>query len=657
MLRPDQRQTLALICDTFIPTLPAAEGDDAPLFALRAADLNLAALVEEALTVAATPIQQLQIQTVLDVLQNEWFNGIVHGQWATFTELDLNARTELLRGWAESPLPQARQWFQSLKRLSMFLFYAAMPQGKPHPAWAHIGYTQEPRRAPDFPRALSPLSITADTVLTCDVLVIGSGAGGGVVAAQLAEAGQDVLIVEKGVYAAEADFDGRELRSTQSYFERQGALSTADSSMTILAGSVLGGGTTINWSASLRPPADVLDEWERVYGFEGASSPEFQHSLDAVEARMHISTAECSVNPTNSILERGAQQFGYATAPIPRNVQGCTECGFCNFGCAQGAKQGTLKTYLPDAVAHGARIIVQAHAQHITHSRGQVTGALLQVTGADGRIHRVEVQAKAVVVAAGALQTPALLMRSGLTNHNIGSNLHLHPVTVTYGVFPHPVEGWCGPPMTRLVTEFANLDGRGYGVRLETAPVHPGIAGLSFPWQSGAGHKRMMQRLSHMANIIIVTRDCYGGRITLDHAGEPCIHYNLHRHDAAHLMRGTVESLRIHLAAGALEVCAPHNAQLTYRPADGNLEDYLTSVESRGLKPNAYALFSAHQMSSCRIGGDSARGAFSPDAESYEIRNLFVADGSVLPTASGVNPMLTIMGTVHYLAQRIRNRL
>jgi hypothetical protein len=262
------------------------------------------------------------------------------------------------------------------------------------------------------------------------------------------------------------------------------------------------------------------------------------------------------------------------------------------------------------------------------------------------------------VVAAGAIHTPALLLRSGLVNANIGANLHLHPVTVTYGIFDEPITPWQGPPMSRLSTEFADMDGRGYGVRLETAPVHPGISALTFSWQSGQEHKRLMRNLNHTANIIILTRDFYGGRVAVDRGGQPVLHYQLHPYDARHLMRGLLEALRVHIAAGAREISSPHNDALVYRPAEGgDFEAYLKQVESRGFQPNTYMLFSAHQMSSCRIGGNSALGAVDPGGESYEVRNLFVADGSVLPTASGVNPMLTIMGTAHYLAQQIKARL
>ena len=657
-LSPGERHTLSLICDTFIPALPAEKGEDARLFGLGAAQLKTAEQVETAFERIANESDRGQLKLVLGLLEYGATNGIATGTWKGFSDLDLDGRTAVLRAWANSSIPASRKLFQSLKRLTLFLFYSTMPDNEPNPAWDAFGYGNLPTPSENGARPIKPLDITKPTTLYTDALVIGSGAGGGVVAGELSAAGHDVIVVEKGGYYAEPDFHGREQESSDSLFEKHASLTTADVSMIVLAGSTLGGGTTVNWAASLRTPDHVLREWATQHGFAGAESPEFQRSLDAVMARINVNEAESIPNATNARLEQGCKALGYDVSVIPRNVKGCEECGFCNFGCSFGSKQGTLKTYLQDAHDRGTRIIVRATVERVLHERGTVTGAVLRVQNADGQTHTVTVRAKIVVVAAGAIHTPALLMRSGLVNANIGANLHVHPVTVTYGIYDEPITPWQGPPMSRLSQQFANLDGRGYGVRLETAPVHPGISALTFAWQSGHDHKRLMQRLNHMANIIILTRDFYGGRVTTDRDGQPVLHYQLNPYDARHLMRGTLESLRVHRAAGAQEVSSPHNQALVYRPDEGgDFEAFLKQVEARGFQPNAYMLFSAHQMSSCRIGGDSVLGAVDPSGETYEVKNLFVADGSVLPTASGVNPMVTIMGTAHYLAQHIKAKL
>ncbi len=656
-LSPSQKHTLTLICDTLVPALTPESGDDPRLFNVSAAQLNVADALEESILQVTDASSRGQLQIVLTLLESGLFNRVTTGKDQAFSDMTLDDRTDVLRSWGDSDIPAARQVFQSLKRLGLFLFYAAMPHGEPNPVWASLGYPdQSPHTAP-VPVPIKPLVIDEPTTLYTDVLVIGSGAGGGVVAGELSASGKEVIVVEKGAYYADHEFSGRELTS-QSLFEKQGLLTTSDMSMSVLAGNALGGGTTINWAASLRTPDDVLYEWEHDYGFTGASGADFQRSMDAVLERINAGAEETPVNVNNAMLERGCHALGYEVTSIPRNVKGCEECGFCNFGCPFGAKQSTLKTYLQDAYQRGTRIVVNATVKKVLIERGVALGAELLVQAADGAQHTVTIRAKWVVVAAGSIHTPALLMRSGLANANIGANLHLHPVTVTYGLFDQPVIGWQGPPMTRLSHQFANLDGHGYGVRMETAPVHPGLAAATFPWQSGLRHKRMMHDLPNMTNIIALTRDRYGGRVTLNAHGEPVLHYKLHPFDAAHMLKGMVESLRVHLAAGAKEISSPHNRQMLYRPADGgSLEDFLRDVQQRGLHSNAYSLFSAHQMSSCRIGGDSAIGALNPSGESYEVRNLFVADGSVLPTASGVNPMVSIMATAHFLAQNMKTRM
>jgi choline dehydrogenase-like flavoprotein len=292
------------------------------------------------------------------------------------------------------------------------------------------------------------------------------------------------------------------------------------------------------------------------------------------------------------------------------------------------------------------------------HSQGVVRGAVVTVTDPDGTPHNITVQAKAVVVSAGTLHTPAVLMRSGLTNANIGENLYLHPTTVTTGLFDERIEPWRGAPLTRVVRDFKDLDGSGYGIWLENAPAHPGINGLASPWINARQHRRTVQDLPHTANIIILTRDRDGGRVSVDRHGQPVVHYRMSDYDAKHLMFGIKEALKIHVAAGAKEVYAPHNDRPAYRPAtDGSLDAFLERVGSRGLRPNDFALFSAHQMSTARIGGDPARGVLDPTGQTWEVKNLFVADGAALPNAPGVNPMISIMGVSHYIAQHVKAAL
>lgn len=654
-----QRRTLAAICDTLIPRLAAEAGEEPSLMTLSATDLNLPHLMEQTLEETADAQTQLQLKQFLQLLELHLFNGILFGYWSPFTLLSLERRTDLLYRLATHRLALMRKSFSGLKRLATFLFYAATPDGKSHPAFPvfHYQLPSQPLHAENTP--IQTMDASQIHTIRCDVLIIGSGAGGGVVAAELAASGQDVLVVEKGDSFSDREFHGREKESHDRMLEKRGALTTSDTSMVVLAGSLLGGGTAINWSGALRPPDEILHEWDKNYGFRGVSGPEFQQSLDAVSRRVCVNKEndhQRSIN--NHVFEDGLSALQYGVTPIPRNVKNCVDCGFCNFGCSYGCKQSTYKTFLPDAQQHGARILTRAYASKIEHRAGRITGARLNVRHRDGSVSDVTVQCRAVVLAAGSIHTPAILLRSGLSNPNIGKNLRLHPTTATGALFDRPIRIWQGAPMTRICSDFANLDSHGYGVRLMNASAHPGVLAMATPWLSGRMHKRAMQRLEYTANIMIITRDRYSGRVTVGPDGYPRIHYRLHPYDARHMMRGVQEALRIHHAAGALEVNTTQNAMPIFRRGqDQDFEGFLQRVAQLGLKANSVSLFSAHQMGSARIADSAHHGVANPDGECFEVKGIFLADGSVFPTCSGVNPMLSILATAHFLAQRIKTLL
>ena len=213
--------------------------------------------------------------------------------------------------------------------------------------------------------------------------------------------------------------------------------------------------------------------------------------------------------------------------------------------------------------------------------------------------------------------------------------------------------------MSRVSKQFSNLDGNGYGFALEVAPAHPGLTAATFPWVSATQHRRLVAQMDQMANMIALTRDYYGGRVEVTAAGKPVVHYQLHPHDKQHVQRGILEALKVHYAAGAREIYAPHNNPLRFHREDGDsaFVRFLRRVEDCGIEPNALPLFSAHQMSSARMAGRPQQGVLKPTGETWEVRGLFVADGSALPTATGVNPMLSIMGAAHVIAQHIKTAL
>ncbi|GAB1420397.1 GMC family oxidoreductase [Anaerolineales bacterium] len=651
-LNQKQRHTLSFIIETFAPRLSPESGLDAALFQASAADYpELVNTVEECLEAGSSQADLRDLRLLFSALEQPFFNLITAKKFKSFSNMDAAEREALLLTWGNSPLGLKRKAFQNLKKLSLFCFYAHVPSDQVNQTWQGLDYQLIKAPDPVESRPIQTFEPTTDH-LTTQVLVVGSGAGGGVIAGELAAAGFEVLLVEKGAYFADSDFHGRELDSHNTLFEKNGLLVNSDASILILAGSTLGGGTAINWSASFQTPPQVLEEWATEYGFTEATSPAYQASLKAVSERVNVNTAESIPNPQNAVLERGCQALGYHVDVIPRNVKDCEDCGFCGFGCQFGAKQSTTKTYIQDAYANGARILVGADTRQIIIKNGEAKGAILHLNR-NGQTREIQVDADLVVVSAGAIHTPALLQRSGLKNPHIGANLHLHPVVTVFSRFPEKMYGWLGVPMARVSKEFSNLDGQGFGIYLETAPSHPGIIGASMPWASARGHRQLMNAASYMANLIILTRDKEGGHVRLDAQGEPVIDYKLHPYDEAHMLQGMLEGLKVQQAAGAETVFASYNDELFWQKGQ-SFPDFIQKVKNRGIVSYSMPLFSAHQMSSCRIAGDAATGALKPTGETYEVRRLYVADASAFPSASGVNPMISVLALSHFIAQQIK---
>jgi choline dehydrogenase-like flavoprotein len=284
------------------------------------------------------------------------------------------------------------------------------------------------------------------------------------------------------------------------------------------------------------------------------------------------------------------------------------------------------------------------------------TGAEAVHTTAEGQTVRIIVRAKRVVVAGGAVQTPALLLRSGLRHPHLGQHLHLHPTVAVSGLYSHPMNPWHGPSMSVVNDSFTRLNGTNFGAKIETPPAHAGLMAMVLPWLSGEQHKQMMLEAANLGSFIVLTRDRDGGRVSIDRHGAPLIDYTLSDFDRASMLQGVRAAAEIHVAAGASKVYLPHGTLPTLRAEGGVLQnpELLEQLPHLGWKPNQFSLYSAHQMSTCRMGGTEDTHPVGPNGETYEVRNLFVADGSAFPACSGVNPMLTIMALAHHTAQEMK---
>ncbi|MGH2750952.1 MAG: GMC family oxidoreductase N-terminal domain-containing protein [Actinomycetota bacterium] len=555
----------------------------------------------------------------------------------------------VLHKWLDSRLSVQRRLGGALSSLAGQSLY-----GWPGPAWERLGYPGPLGPAPDEPRRLEPLVITSDETLSCDVVVVGSGAGGGCVAAELAQAGFDVVVVEKGGYHSESDFHHIEGDAMRALYLYGATLTTSDMGVLILAGSTLGGGTLVNYATSFKTPPHVLEQWRELSNIDAFTSGEFEEHLDAVAERIGVNTNSSAAGKRDEIIEAGLKQLGWHVDMMPRAVRGCSQdehCGYCGFGCRAGAKQSTMRVYLQDAYDAGARLIVNADIDKVNIDDGRATG----VQGSIGS-HHLTVNARAVVVAAGSIETPALLLRSKLGGQ-VGHNLRLHPGTAVWGIFDEDIRIWEGTLQARYSNEFRHWDG-GWGPIFETVPAHPGSWSMAMSWRSASHHRAVMKHYRKVGFCAVLPRDSTSGRVRIGRDGRPRVDYQLAADDERRIAEGAAQAARVVEAAGARKVYSLHRTAPSYLPGlPGAYENWVETTKRLGYAGGAATLASYHQMGSCRMGSDPSTSAINADNESHEVINLYVADASAFPTASGVNPMLTIYGIAHRAAGKIAERL
>jgi long-chain-alcohol oxidase len=639
-----QRRALESICDTFAPT-----GDDWP----SASEVGVPDAIARGLEFNPRSAARAQFLQLLDFWDSRFHSLFTTGRFAPFSSLTPEAREWVLLSWADSGIKRRRAAFQALRK-AIGLLYVMLPaaDGGRSAVCGKLAYPGPLGvQRPDARRPLRASVPTTDLDLSCDVCVIGSGAGGGTAAAVLSTAGCDVIVLEAGGYFDDADFDGDALRGFERLYAEGGNAATWDRSVNLLAGECLGGGTVVNYCTSFRTPDDVRAEWAGA-GVPWLAAEEYTRSLDAVCARLSVNLEHNRLSAREQILQRGLQSLGWHCAAMPRNVIGCEQgkiCGYCGFGCAIGAKQSAVKTWLADAQDAGARLYVETRAERVRLEAGCAVG--VEARSRQGQ--RVSVRCRAVVAACGAIHTPALLLRSGLQNEHIGRHLHLHPVSNVSGIFPEEIRPWEGTMQAVYSDQLRCLTGN-YGVKYETTALQPAIEAAVLPWRDPQHYRLLLQKLAHTVGIGTLVRDRDGGRVAVDREGHPVSDYFLSAFDRKHLRQGFIGAARILEAAGAELIFSPHAKWCAYEPGRrGSLLSFAQDMDSAGWDAAQLALFSFHIMGSARMGGSPKTSATDPEGQTWEARNLYVMDGSCFPSASGVNPMISIQSIAHHNASSI----
>ncbi len=644
LLTESQRTALAALVDTVVPSITRADDPDG-YWARSGSDVQAPVWLEAALSELVPDEQAAGLGELLDGLAG-----------AGLAEQPLAGREAILAA-TEALSAEAMIAIRQLRGLALLLSYALPDETGKNPFWTSLGYPGPHSNPPDIERGITPYLPSAGEVLTADVVVVGSGAGGGVIAAEAAAAGRSVVVVEAGGNHDRRDFVQLELVANTTLYYRGGVGATADGNVGLLAGATLGGGTTVNWSNTVPTHPHVRREWAQRYGLEGVDGPEFDEHLTAVRTRIKANDKCSDLNGPHQRLTGAAESLGWSWHKALLNVDpdryDYEAAAYSGYGDQTGAKQGTLRTYLLDAVADGARVLVRTNARRVLVENGVAAGIEATVTDpATGTTYPVTVRAPQVVVAAGALETPALLLRSGIGGPAVGRHLRLHPAAPLAAAYPEDQDWWSGPIHAAIVDEFADLSD-GYGFLLEGLHFNIGQLAAGLPVIPGGGHKELLLRTRQLVSLIALVRDRGAGSVMIDANGEAVQTYPLDDElDREHFHQGLVAVARIHERAGA-DTIYPLIPDLPPWRRGEDFEAFLTALAAVPIGLGGYYCGSAHQMGSARMGTDPADSVADTRGELHDTPGVWIGDTSAFPTASGTNPMLTCMALARRTARRL----
>ena len=512
-----------------------------------------------------------------------------------------------------------------------------------------------------IPNLMRGHEIRSNLALSADVCIVGSGPGGAIAAARLAAAGARVILLEEGGYfTRKADFHMEEGEAYTKLYQDHANRATDDLGITILQGRGIGGGTLVNWTTCFRTPESTLAHWRERFGLADFTAERFSPHWDEIEKRLSIREVDASeINDNNAVLLDGAAKLGIPTSFLRRNVQSCLHTGYCGMGCPTNAKRGMSLTYLPDAAGKGARVYADCRVTRLllVPRRERVVAAEAEVLDPatdrpSGR--HVTVSASRFVVSGGAINSPALLLRSGVPDphRRIGRRTFLHPVVVTVASFDRRIDPFYGAPQSVASHAFAARPAR-IGFFLEVPPLHPILAAIALPGL-GARHRDAMKLLSKTNAVLALLIDGFlpgeeGGTVSLRGDGSRLsIHYPLGPLHAEAMREAMRITARIQLAAGAREVRTLHKD-----PVVITSERDLAVIDGRPVGPNLLGVFTAHQMGGCAAGADPGVSVVDGNLRHHQLANLWVFDGSVFPTSLGVNPQLSILGIVAASVERM----
>lgn len=508
-------------------------------------------------------------------------------------------------------------------------------------------------------------TFTAPQTLEADVVIIGTGAGGGTTAEILSAAGLRVLMIEEGPLKTAADFkDMNEGRAYADLYQEATARATADGSIAILQGRAVGGTTTVNWTSSFRTPPETLQHWAQAHGVKGWSEQDSKIWFDNRSERLGIAPWAAAPNANNAVLQRACEKLGWEHHVIPRNVRGCWNSGYCGYGCPVNAKQSMLVSTIPEALKAKATLVHHLSVRTLQFAGDQVSE--LRAVAMDAQCVKasgvtVTVRAKHFVLAGGAINNPALLLRSKAPDPHarVGKRTFLHPVVLTYAVMPEAIDGWYGAPQSVASDEFQWKGdfNRSPGFKLEVPPINPVLTAALFG-RIGGELADGLANMKNMNAMLALVRDGFheqsqGGEVSIDDAGNPLLDYALTDYLFSGFKQALLRMTEAQFAAGATRVIPAH--------LDGvwatSWAQAKPQIEALAYQKFRLAIATAHIMGGCAMGEDATQSVARSDGSHHQLTNLSIIDGSLFPTSIGANPQLSIYALAARNASLLAARL
>ncbi len=574
-----------------------------------------------------------------------------YGKFRVMTGMDQELRVRYVAAWHNTWWSLKRTIKRFLETIVFMNYYGLTDVAK-----NVCGFDPKfkpPLGARDFPSAnLIREFPEKDIVEEADVCVIGTGAGGAVIAKELAEAGRKVVILEEGGFFTANDIGIDVVGQTKRFYRAGGVMNSFGwPPILVPVGKCVGGTTFINSGTCFRTPDAVLEKWSDRFGLATWTSDRMRPHYEAVEKVMGVAPAEERIQNRASILfGKGLSALGHQMKPILRNVPKCCGSGICPFGCPTNAKQSMNLSYIPLALQAGARVFTNCRARKIVYKGRHATEVIAQfadrISGKTGP--KLRVKAKVIVAACGALYSPVLLMASGVPDISgqIGNNLTLHPAAKVNALFDEEVRGWEGIPQGYFSEALANE-----GIMIEGVFLPPAFTASTI-LVTGRAHREVMENYNRLALFGMMVSDTSRGRVIKGIKGHAIALYNINRADLPKYRRGIQFLADAFFEAGARKVFLPFHTlpEVTREQGVGPIVEH--KLRNKDLDLQAF-----HPLGTCRMGADPREAALDPTARLYGLDNLFVADGSIFPTSLGVNPMLTIMAAAHKISENINRNI